>query len=75
MQAGCDPTAAYFHCAAEAATKYSKLVEAARFQPSAFRAQLLDERREHGFDFNRIASQNFFASCKEVTDKESMRRC
>jgi hypothetical protein len=37
-------------------------VEAARFQPSALSVQLSKETK-----------QNFFAFCKEVTDKESIR--
>ena len=43
--------------AAEAATKYSRYVDAARFQLSALR--IIDLR-------------NFFAKRKEVTDKESI---
>jgi hypothetical protein len=56
--------------AAKAATKYSRLVEAARCQPSALIAQLLHVCR---FDFNDFVRQNFFAKRKEVTDKESIR--
>ena len=41
----------------KAATKYPRLVEAARFQPSAFSAQLLNKHRKHAFDFYSLLHQ------------------
>ena len=43
-------------------------MEAAHFQPSAFSVQLLNKF----CNFGRFTEQNFFAKCKEVTDKESI---
>ena len=56
--------------AARAATKYSRLVEAARCQPSAFSDQLLNKF----CDFSRFTEQDFFAKRKEVTHKDSIHR-
>jgi hypothetical protein len=58
--------------AARAATKFSKLMEAARCQPSVLDGQLLNNHPEHSFDFRQVVRQNFFAECKEVTDRESI---
>jgi hypothetical protein len=52
-----------------AATKYPTLVVAARYQLSALSVQLLNKFR----DFSRFTGKNFFAFCKEVTDKDSNR--
>jgi hypothetical protein len=48
-------------------------VDAARCQPSAFSTQLLNKHREMLFNFSNVIRQNFFAKCKEVTDKGSTR--
>jgi len=50
------------------ATRFSRVMEAAGHKPSALSAQLLNKL----CNFSRFTEQNFFAKCKEVTDKESI---
>jgi len=51
--------------AAKAATKYSRLVEAARYQPSALSVQLLNEHCEHAFDFGLVSAESSLRDAKK----------